>query len=473
MVPRPLALLLIAVGITGLAWSLVSPPLQTPDEPAHYAYVQGIAERGELPGHDDERGFSTELSLASAAIDARQVAGLPLARPPWDEAAARRWERARRGISEADRSDGTGANAADLNPPLYYAWETPPYLLAGGDLFGRLTLMRIWSSLLLLVTTLATWLLAGELLGRNRSLQLLAAAAVGLHPMVAFISASLNPDSMLFALWALALWLGVRILRRGPRVGDLLGLALVTGLAVATKGVAIALVPGVLLVGTVAVARAMWSRREKAPPSVTRAAVIVGMAGAAGAVVAARFLPEQVQVGLPGGGSARELASYTWQFYLPRLPFQDDLVEGGPAFYEVWVQKGVGAFGWLEVLLPEPVYWIALAVGLAAAGGALVVVLRARRRGANPWPVAFLGLTTVVVLAGLHWTDYREFAETGQGLLQGRYLLPLAPVGAVALAAAASLLSPPRRALAAASLLAALVALQALSLAVTMERFYA
>ena len=33
--------------------------------------------------------------------------------------------------------------------------------------------------------------------------------------MMTFVSASVSPDSMLYALWTLALWLGVRILRRG------------------------------------------------------------------------------------------------------------------------------------------------------------------------------------------------------------------------------------------------------------------
>ena len=33
----------------GLAWSLIVPPFEVPDENAHYAYVQQVAERGTLP----------------------------------------------------------------------------------------------------------------------------------------------------------------------------------------------------------------------------------------------------------------------------------------------------------------------------------------------------------------------------------------------------------------------------------------
>ena len=35
----------------GLAWSLIVPPFEVPDENAHYAYVAQVAERGTVPRH--------------------------------------------------------------------------------------------------------------------------------------------------------------------------------------------------------------------------------------------------------------------------------------------------------------------------------------------------------------------------------------------------------------------------------------
>src|SRR5947209_5690297 len=50
-VPRPaLACALVALA-SALAWSLLVPPFQVPDENAHYAYTQQVAERGTLPRH--------------------------------------------------------------------------------------------------------------------------------------------------------------------------------------------------------------------------------------------------------------------------------------------------------------------------------------------------------------------------------------------------------------------------------------
>ena len=77
--------------------------------------------------------------------------------------------------------------------------------------------MRIWGAGLLLLTTGAAWLLAGEVLGRRRLPQLACAACVGLIPMQTAIAGSLNPDALLVALSTVALWLGARVIMRGAR----------------------------------------------------------------------------------------------------------------------------------------------------------------------------------------------------------------------------------------------------------------
>ena len=48
--PRPLLLLLAAVAVLGLAWALLVPPWQAPDENYHFAYAQGLAEGAGIPG---------------------------------------------------------------------------------------------------------------------------------------------------------------------------------------------------------------------------------------------------------------------------------------------------------------------------------------------------------------------------------------------------------------------------------------
>ena len=56
-------------------------------------------------------------------------------------------------------------------------------------------------------------------------------------------------------LWSIALWLGVRILRRGLRLPEAIALFAAVGLAVTTKATSYALLPAALLVLAVGLAR--------------------------------------------------------------------------------------------------------------------------------------------------------------------------------------------------------------------------
>ena len=121
----------------------------------------------------------------------------------------------------------------------------------------------------------------------------------------------------------------------------------------------------------------------------------------------------------------RELASYVWQYYLLRLPFQNQNAPLGdyPQAYETWFMRAVAAFGWLEVWWSPAVYAGLLAVWLSLIGGAALRIYQRRRR--LDWMLmAFFVTALLSLLAGLHWSEYR-IAESSYNLLsQGRYLFP-------------------------------------------------
>ncbi|HEY4825080.1 MAG TPA: hypothetical protein VIH49_08515, partial [Solirubrobacteraceae bacterium] len=48
-VPRAAWACALVMLANGLAWSLITPPFEVPDENAHYAYVAQVAERGTVP----------------------------------------------------------------------------------------------------------------------------------------------------------------------------------------------------------------------------------------------------------------------------------------------------------------------------------------------------------------------------------------------------------------------------------------
>ncbi len=460
-----------------LAWAIVVPPFQAPDENSHFGYVQNLAERGKLPGDKRRPVFSTEQTRLSRLANSDQTAANRGNRPTWSEAVWR--------TAQADRSlsrtDGGGLNPARTNPPLYYALAVAPYrAVHGSSMWSRLFAGRLVSVLLLLVTVAATWALIGEVVVRRPVLQLVGAGVVALQPMEMFISASLTPDSLLFATWALAFWLAARILRRGLSARDAIALGLATAAGILTKSTTYALVPGVLLAALLAARRMRGSasRREILRPLAAGAAALA--APVLGWLAYAHFAGRAAinQVGATDAHahvSLRYFGNYLWNFYLPRpgfiRPFSFD--SAYPA-YQDWIKEAFAQFGWLETTMPGWVY-AAITVALAVAFlGAVGVLVRRRRTGARDGAfLAFAATVVLALLAGLHWTDFRTHVELGQNFIQGRYLLPLLPFLGLAAAGAATAVRPERRSLVAGVTLGLAAVLQLGCLAVVVTRFYA
>jgi 4-amino-4-deoxy-L-arabinose transferase-like glycosyltransferase len=476
-IPAPLAALLGAAALLGIVWALLVPPGQAPDENAHVAYVQSLAERGELP--EPEGSFqSTEQSAGADAAGADQTAQILQNKPEWSRAAYDRWLERSRELPDEARADGGGPNPAGPNPPLYYVWELVPYELAsGGDIFARITAMRLASIPFLLVTVVATWLLAGIVFRRNRALQLAAASVPALLPMMTFVSASVSPDPLVYALWSLALWLGARVIVERAGLVELAALFAVAGLAVVAKSTSYALLPGVVFVLAVAV----W-RMRAAPRRVVVALACVAIAFAATAgtwYVIARASDRSAAAQLteaerPPDFDEKEFVGYVWQYYLPRLPFMEPYpnLDWPPQAYQTWFKHAWGAFGWLETRYPRHFYWLLGLVTIAVAAGALVALIRRRNRLNIPLLV-FFALVVVVLVGGLHWNEYRLAESRGILLNQGRYLFPAIALAGLAVGAALSALPGRVRAPALGVWLGGLGALQMYAIGVVAVRFYA
>jgi 4-amino-4-deoxy-L-arabinose transferase-like glycosyltransferase len=476
--PSPLAALLGAVLLLGMTWALVVPGFQAPDEQSHAGYVQSIVAGPGLPGKAGRPAFSTEQFDAQSAANTDQTAANLLGRPTWAASAWEHWRQEDAGLPRSARSDGGGTNPASSNPPLFYLYDAIPYAAtSSGNFFARITAMRLAAVLWLLVTVAGAWLLAGEVFARDRLLQLVAAGVAGLMPMSTFVSSQIGPDTMLYALWSLALWLGVRIVKRGIDPASAIALLGVTGLAILTKATSYALVPAALL----AVGIGLWRIRSE-----RRRTIRLGLA-AIGAlavpvlawVVVARALDHavaaQVSGGSTGGGTNwGQLLSYLWQFYLPRLPFMSPFTlsgGGNPAFH-IWIEQGWAAFGWLEVRFPHPLYLIFFAI-TAIVGVAAIAQLVVHRRAVDLAAAAFLALAAVVLLVGLHWTDYHQLVSGAGTFMQGRYILPLIALFGLAVAQALSWLRGGARLAGAGVVLGGLFALELFSLGLVLTRFYA
>jgi 4-amino-4-deoxy-L-arabinose transferase-like glycosyltransferase len=327
--------------------------------------------------------------------------------------------------------------------------------------------MRLWGVALLLVTVVLTWLLAGVLFGGRREAQVVAAVAVGMQPVLLDVTTRVTPDALLIPLCAAALYLMVLLAARGftwQRTGLLVA---VLAAACFTQGRAIAFVlPGLFAIGL-----AGWRRLR--PPATTRPLGRGAVAAAWVVAIALLALGFGLYASRFSLGDIPGFWSYLWQFYLPKLPFQGNVpaIPKLPAF-DIWIKGGWGAFGWLEVRFPNAVYVVLALVTVALLAGALVVLVRRRRRADLPL-VAFFAVATLSLLAGLHWIEYRTIDTEGVIFNQGRYLLPLLPLLGASAAATLTLVPAGWRMRATGVLIGGACVLQFFSLALIVGRFYA
>ncbi len=483
-VPKAAWLCAVVALANGLAWSLIVPPFEVPDENAHYAYVAQVAERGTLPHPGPAAGpLSPAEDDTLATIRFYEMVGEPHNPAPFSALQQDAIEAvARAPLSTSGDGD---ALTATNNPPLYYALEAIPYKLgASGSVLDRLALMRVLSALMGAVTVLLVYLFLMELLPGRRWAWSAGALTVAFQPLFGFMSGGVNSDNLIYLTAAGTLWGVARMFRRGltPASGAWIGAFLGAGLV--TKFTLLGFLPAVAL----ALALGLWrgwspqrngrgrdagqgrdgrardvghgrdvesaggrdggSARGEDGKSAgvhvgERARALRGAAWGAGLIAAPvliylilnRWVWKRGSV--PAIGSVSSVSptgqhfsfggelSHIWQLFLPPLPGMHRQFSYLP-FAHTWLKGFVGRFGWLDYTFPGWVY--------NAAGGVmglvclLAVVELVRRRCVlagrlgelSVYVLALVGLCVEIGVA-----SYREAILTGNVFEQARYLLPL------------------------------------------------
>jgi hypothetical protein len=433
-VPAPLAILLAVASIQFVAWVVVLPALQAPDEHTHFAYTQRLVETGERPPLEGDAGpYSPELNNAWYAAGLGPLIGNLSARPYWTALDERLWRERDRALGPDARDARTGPNAASRNGPAYYAYAGLAYAAAsGGTFFDRFYAMRVANLPLYLLTIAMTWVLAGQLLGPARWPRTVAAGVVAVQPQFAFVAAGISPDPLLTAIWAVFLVLAVHAVRTG------LSWRSVAGMAALALGSVLTHPRGALLAPLALLAAALAVRRRVGP--------ISGRTLAAGAAVMAVAVALVVDVLVARAGvldstsgaefNARQFASYLWQFYLPRLPFMTESI--GPEYGAkiAFVETFFGVFASLEVRWPPLVYDALAAASVLGLAALSAVLVRERSRLRGRWDtVALLAAVPLTLVLGLHYAAYRNLqVDPSNPVIVGRYLLPLIPLFGVAVA---------------------------------------
>ncbi len=431
----------IVACLNAVAWSIVTPPFQVPDEPDHLAYVKQLAETGRLPSSSGH--YSLEELIALKDTRQQMVAMEPTFQPISSQAQERQLQDDLQRAKQSPERGSEFAGVAGSQPPLYYVLEAFPYTIGrAGTLLDRLELMRLLSALMAGLTALFTFLFLREALPRFSWAWTVGGLGVALVPLLGFMSGAVNPDSMLYAVTAALFWSLARGFRYGLTRAHAITIGVLIAVGFATKLNFIGVAPGAIIGLIVLSVRAARSLGRAAYVSLAIAlAIALGPPLLYVTIHAASGAPA---FGIVSGGigsshgSLWSKISYIWQLYVPRLPGMPHDFDGIVPARQLWFNRYVGLYGWLDTTFPGWVYECALAAAAVIAGLCVRTLIdRARilRERAGELIVYCVMAIGLLLLIGA--TSYHSFQRFNAEYAQTRYLLPLLPLLGAILALAA------------------------------------
>ncbi len=390
-----------------IAYGLVNPPFESPDERYHFDYIEAILRDGRLPVASAATGQSEYFQSPPYYL---LGAGLTAWLPPTVSAHA----------------------AVEVNP--YWGWRIgavgvdnksqflhpPDWAERYPGLALRLRSLRLLATALALVVVWQAGDLAALWQPQTPAVAVIATAFAACLPGFVYTSSSVTNDTAAAALAALAVTaFSRRLLAPQPRWRLDVGAGVWLGLALAVKMSAVALVAAA---GVAALADLVVSPRAQRGRRLRGWLLVFGLA----LFVALPVLGRNAVV--YGDLTALRINDELWGRYDPARLVLDALVSEGP---NVWTSFW-GRFGYGQIPLPGAVYAAGLALVVIGLAGGLAFSLSRWRRMA-PGARALLIFWGAVGGGYLAATlRYMTISLTGG---QGRFLYPTLSILAVLVAA--------------------------------------
>lgn len=421
--------------LNGAAWSIITPPFQGRDEPSHFAYVQQLVENGGLPHvvTEEHEEYSPQESVVLQGLQSSQIRLFPQHHSLSSESQQRTLERDV-GMNLSRKGSGE-ANVATSEPPLYYALQTVPYALGGKNTLAQLELMRLFDALLAALTVVLIFLFIRELLPGSPWVASVGALCGAVQPLFGFMAGTVNPETMLYTVCAALLLCLARAFRRGLtlRLAIVLGTLIAVGFLTKLNFVGVAF--GAFVALTLLGLRELRARGVKmlAPLGAAAGIGISPVALYALANVASgrsTFGYASTLTSVVANSSIPHSASYVWQLYLPRLPGMVHYLRGVSTLRDVWFDRFVGLYGWIDTQFPPWVYNVAL----VPAAAILLLLLRALFAHLAALRVRWVELLSyaaiaVGLMAMIGLTSFSSDAvQHLEAYADPRYLLPLLPL---------------------------------------------
>lgn len=391
--------------LLAVLYSLIVPPWEAHDEWAHYRYAAYIAEHLALPDPDQRLTTEFEFDEASQPPLYYLLVAVPMLAVDTEDGYHPTVN------PYAIRGTGIGGVNFVLHDPEIENWPWHGTILA----------MHLGRLVSVVISTVGLWLtfaLVRLLSPQRRSIPLIATAIQAFAPQYIFLSAVITNDILLIVLETALLYLSIRLVVQGTNLRYAVLLGLITGLALLTKYLALAMLP----IPVIALAMVLGRRRNMADGKqiITTAIVVIGIIVGIGGLL---LLRNQQLTGmlLPRDPVAQNAVLNTFvEESPPPLNWRTVPAALRYGFETYWV-----SFGWGNVATANWVYLVWLALWLSGVMGFSLWLTGAAAHQAR----SLLLLLAAFVMAAISLPLMRELIHESM-FLRGRYILSTLPLTA-------------------------------------------
>ena len=215
-----LRLLLLTGFLNALSWIILIPIWQYPDEQAHFAQVQDVAELGKRPISKFNTSLEVALSEKILGTERDWMGNNKFTyhseyRLDYSDTYFGSEENLIMSLPQSTRSQLV-KNEATLNPPLYPFLGSLFYrLFESGSLFVRVYAVRLMSLIFFLSMVVVSYKIGQLIFVKSKILPLVLASIVTFMPMFVFTSTGILPDPLTNLLFSLVIFLSLKILTKG------------------------------------------------------------------------------------------------------------------------------------------------------------------------------------------------------------------------------------------------------------------
>lgn len=416
----PLRLLLVAAFLNALAWIILIPVWQYPDEQAHFSQVQNIAENVKIPlARNDTSEEVTEsekiLKTERDNLGNNSYTYNPNYKPAYSQNSL--FGPFEKQLADQDKSTRTNLikKESTHNPPLYYVLSAALYKFSTNtDLFERIFILRFFSIIFFLLTITMAYKI-GRLIFQSEIHAISLSALVAFMPMFVFANTGVLPDPLVNLLFTIIVYFSTKILKEGFKFKHLFAVFVVFVFGMLTRQHFLIALP----IASSAILYQMYKTKKLIKFFVSMAFVLMFF-----------YFVEKFATIYPVISNFR-IADISNIIYAQTSinSFTDHVVWTIKHTYSEVLPWYWGVYKWLSLTLPHIYYEIVNRILLIGAAGVIIYfykIFKNRKFSKENLQVSFMTISILIYFTVFLIWDYFFRARNVYSFgIQGRYFFPI------------------------------------------------